>query len=187
MRKIIVSMALLLCGFNAVAADRVLIAKGSDIAFSFTQMNVPVQGHFEKFSGTFNFDPARPEAASIAMQVDVASISAGADTDVEAVKPEWLSAKAFPQATFVSNSVKSLGSGHYVATGAFSLKGTTRNLTVPFDFKEGAGGVADVNGQFVLKRSDFKVGEGEWSAFDIVANEVAVKFHLVLGPAIAKR
>ncbi len=50
---------------------------GSEITFSFSQMNVPVQGRFAKFSGTFEFDPAKPEAASIRMAVDVRFVHPG--------------------------------------------------------------------------------------------------------------
>ncbi|MEN9493739.1 MAG: hypothetical protein RJA63_4188, partial [Pseudomonadota bacterium] len=32
---------------------------------------------------------------------------------------------------------------------------------------------------FSFKRSDFAIGEGPWAAFDAVANDIQVKFHLV--------
>lgn len=185
MRTLLLMCSLLLA-FNAQGAERPIVLKGSDIAFTYTQMNVPVQGHFTKFSGALNVEAAKPEASSVNMVVDVASISAGEETDVEAVKPEWLNAKTFPQATFVSKSVKALGAGRYVATGTFTLKGLARELVVPFEFKEVAGGMADITGQFSLKRGDYKIGEGEWSAFDIVANDVLVRFHLIVGAAAKK-
>lgn len=171
---------------NALAAERVIERKGSEIVFTFTQMKVPVQGRFEKFSGVIDFDAAKPEASSVTMMVEVGSISAGEDTDAEAVKPEWLSAKKFPQAMFVSKSIRSLGGGRYEASGRFSLKGLSHDLVVPFDLHERVGAAAEVNGQFVLKRSEYQIGEGEWSAFDVVADDVRVKFHLVLGAAVAK-
>jgi len=33
-------------------------------------------------------------------------------------------------------------------------------------------------GQFTIRRGDFAIGEGAWSAFDIVANDVIVKFRV---------
>ena len=36
-------------------------------------------------------------------------------------------------------------------------------------------------GRFTIKRGDFAVGEGAWSAFDIVANEVHVTFRITAG------
>lgn len=31
-------------------------------------------------------------------------------------------------------------------------------------------------GQFTIRRGDFAIGEGAWAAFDIVANDVTVRF-----------
>jgi polyisoprenoid-binding protein YceI len=185
MRSLILALCIGL-SFGVSAAERPLVQKGSEIGFRFTQMNVPVKGRFNKFSGTLLLDTHKPESSSIQMQVAVASFSADPEVDVEAVKPEWFNAKVFPNATFVSKSVKSLGGDRYETAGTFTLKGISRDLVVPFELKEQASGNADMRGQFVIKRGDFKIGEGEWSAFDVVANDVQVDFHLVLGPATSK-
>jgi polyisoprenoid-binding protein YceI len=37
-----------------------------------------------------------------------------------------------------------------------------------------------LTGSFVLKRADFGIGEGMWSKFDVVANEIVVNFNLSL-------
>ena len=36
-----------------------------------------------------------------------------------------------------------------------------------------------VDGAFVLKRADFAIGEGSWSDFGTVANEIQIKFHFL--------
>ena len=43
-----------------------------------------------------------------------------------------------------------------------------------------AGGVSTVTGGLPIKRLDFKVGEGDWADTSFVANDVQVKFKLVL-------
>jgi len=43
-----------------------------------------------------------------------------------------------------------------------------------------AGGLTTATGSFVLKRLDFKIGEGEWSDTSVVANDVQVRFKLQL-------
>ena len=183
MRSFILVLALLISA-PSLAADRVLQNAASRITFNFQQMNVPMDGSFKKFSGKINFDAAKPEAAKIEILVDTASISVYEEADPEVVKPIWLSAAVFPQARFVSKSIKALGNGRYHATGTLSIKGVSRDVIVPFDYKE-QGTNATVDGQFTLKRADYKIGEGEWSAFDIVANDVLVKFRLVVGAAVA--
>jgi polyisoprenoid-binding protein YceI len=179
---------LALASMDASAAERPLLAKGSSINFTFSQMNVAVDGSFKRFSGKINLDAARPENSCVDLQVDVASVSAGEDADAEVIKPGWLDAAGHPQARFLSKSVKSLGGGRYQASGALTIKGISRDTTVPFTVKDLADGSSEVSGQFTLRRGDYKIGEGEWSAFDVVANDVQVKFKLLLGPtAAAKR
>ena len=168
---------------NASAASpppsRAIAPKGSSIGFVFKQENVPVSGGFRKFSGTVALDAAKAQAINIS--VDIASITAGSeDADTEVVKPTWLSAKAFPQATFTSKTLKALGGDRWEASGPLTIKGVARDVTVPFTVKEQSGGGMELDGTFQIKRADYKVGEGEWSAFDTVANEIQVKFHLVL-------
>lgn len=179
MRAFIFTLALLMCA-PTFAAERALQNAASRITFNFQQMKVPMDGSFKKFSGKIDFDAAKPETSKIEISVDVASISVYEEADPEVVKPIWLNAAAFPQARFVSKRIKALG-GRYQAEGTLSIKGINREVTVPFDYKE-QGTNASVDGQFTLKRGDYKVGEGEWSAFDIVANDVLVKFHFVVGP-----
>jgi polyisoprenoid-binding protein YceI len=43
-----------------------------------------------------------------------------------------------------------------------------------------AGGVTTATGAFALKRLEFKIGEGEWADTSMVANDVQVKFKLLL-------
>ena len=44
----------------------------------------------------------------------------------------------------------------------------------------GAGGITTATGGFVLKRLDFKIGDGDWKDTSMVANDVQVKFKLAL-------
>lgn len=37
-----------------------------------------------------------------------------------------------------------------------------------------------LTGSFVLRRADFGIGEGMWSKFDVVANEITVNLALEL-------
>src|SRR5690606_32618148 len=77
-----------------------------------------------------------------------------------------------------------IGDGRYEVTGELSVKGNSRPVTVPFSFKEEAGkGVFE--GSFPLQRADFGIGEGQWKAFSIVANEIEVSFKFVATPCAA--
>lgn len=165
--------------YNAVQADK------SNVAFTYKQMNVPVNGKFRKFDTRISFDPARPEAASTTLEIDLASIDAGsAEANDEVSGKLWFNTKAFPKASFVSSSVKSLGNNRYEVAGKLSIKGKTHDAIAPFSFRqEGTQGVFD--GAFVLKRAEYGIGEGMWADFGTVANEIQIKFHVVAAPAAA--
>ena len=66
------------------AQSQTLQPAGSEIVFVSKQMGVPVEGRFQRFSlPGFSFDPKKPEAAKVAIQIDLRSASMGA-ADVEA-------------------------------------------------------------------------------------------------------
>ena len=171
--------ALALAALPAAAQQKVDPAK-SHIRFVTKQMNVPVDGHFRKFDATVAFDPAKPEATKAEFEVDLGSIDLGnAEGETEAKRKAWLNIDAFPKARFVASSVKSLGGGRFEAAGPLTIKGVSQNVVAPFTLTEAAG-VRTVEGQFALKRLQFKIGEGPWSDTDTVADEVLVRFRFVL-------
>ena len=81
----------------------------------------------------------------------------------------------------VSSSVAALGGNKYEVAGQLTIKGKTQEVLVPATFTvQGNAGV--FAGSFTLRRGDFAIGEGPWSAFDIVANDVEIKFRLAVTP-----
>jgi polyisoprenoid-binding protein YceI len=163
----------------AQAPQKVLVDK-SQIRFTFRQMNVPVEGQFRRFDAAVSFDPKRPEATQAQFEVDLASIDLGnPEGETEARRKPWLNVEAFPKAKFVASSVKPTGPGRFEATGPLSIKGATQNITAPFTLVD-AGGVRTVEGQFPLRRLQFRIGEGPWSDTETVADEVTVRFRFVI-------
>ena len=43
-----------------------------------------------------------------------------------------------------------------------------------------AGALSTATGELIVKRLDFKIGENEWADVSLVANDVRVRFKLVL-------
>jgi polyisoprenoid-binding protein YceI len=165
---------------GAPAQPAQLVAAQSEIAFTTRQMGVPVEGRFTRFTAQVVFDPKRPEAANVAFTIDTGSARFGApETDTEVRKPVWLSSAAFPQALFRSRAVKATTPGRFDVTGTLTIKGSARDLTVPVQLVQ-TGALGTASGAFTLKRLDFKVGEAEWADTSLVADEVQVKFKLVL-------
>lgn len=159
----------------------------STLSFVFKQMGVPVDGRFKRFSASIAFDPAKPGAGSAKLDLDLSSIDAGSkEADDEVAGKAWFHVKAFPNATFVSSVIRPLGGDRFELGGRLTIKGRSQDINTPVTFRqEGEQGVFD--GTFVLKRLDFAIGDGIWSDVGTVANEVQIKFHIVVAAASARK
>jgi polyisoprenoid-binding protein YceI len=152
----------------------------SEITFTVKQLGVPVVGRFTKFNGQFTFNPRDTSTSKVVIHIDVGSAKFGTlETDEEIPKDAWFSALRFPQATFESSAIKALGAGKFEALGKLSIKGSMKEMRIPIVLTK-SGAVAFAAGSFVVKRLDFKIGEGEWADVSLVANDVEVKFKLAL-------
>lgn len=182
MKRLAFSLATTFFAALPLAAQAVefkqVIAEQSNVNFIYKQMGVAVDGKFKRFSSQLVFDPAKPAAASVNFTVDLASVDTGAaEGDDEVAGKSWFNTKTFPTARFVSSKVKALGGNRYEVNGQLSIKGKTQDVVVPATFTA-QGNNAIFAGGFTLRRGDFLIGEGPWAAFDIVANEVQIKFHI---------
>ncbi len=172
----------------AAAADPAitLVAPQSEVGFTIKQMGVPVNGRFKRFAVQTNFDPKSPQTSQVTLRFELASATVSADADPELGKPDWFATAKFPQATFASTGIKALGGGKFEVAGKLSIKGSSRDVVVPMQLTQQAqanaanGLVSTVTGGLAIKRLDFKVGEGDWADTSFVANDVQVKFKLVL-------
>jgi polyisoprenoid-binding protein YceI len=178
--KIFTALALCATFLLPAHAQQKVIADKSFIRFALTQMGISVEGRFRKFDAAVSFDPAKPDATKGDFSVDLASIDLGTpESETEAKRKPWLDVQGFPQAKFTATSVKALGNNRFEARGPLTIKGTTRDIVAPFTVTE-ANGARTVDGQFVMKRLQFKVGEGEWSDTDTVADDITVHFRFAL-------
>ena len=172
--------ALALLAAAPAFAQQKLVPAESSVGFVSRQMAVPVEGHFRKFDGQITFDPAKPEAARIHLAIDTGSATLGVkETDAELPKPAWFNVAKFPQATFDAKTVKSLGGGKYEVAGQLSIKGAAHDVVVPVQLTQ-SGAKTTAAGQFSLKRLAYKIGENEWADTSMVADDVQVKFKLVM-------
>jgi len=157
-----------------------LVAAQSEIGFVSTQMGVPVEGRFARFETLVALDPNAPETGRVTVTIDIGSAALGvADADAELPKPPWFDAGRFPQARFESTTIKALGGGRFEVTGRLAIKGATRDVVVPVAITQSAS-VSTASGSFSIKRLDFRVGDGEWADTALVANDVRIRFKLVL-------
>lgn len=182
--RLLSALSLALAGFGTLGhaqapAPQTLVPAQSEVSFVAKQLGVPLNGRFKAFAAQSNFNPKAPQSSQIAFTVDLGSAAINAETDAELSKPEWFNTAKFPKAQFQSTAIKALGGGRFEVAGKLSIKGAAREVLVPVQLTQ-AGPLSTATGGFTLKRTDFKIGDGDWADTSIVAAEVQVKFKLVL-------
>lgn len=170
---------------TAGAQARALDHAKSRIAFTYTlEKKFAVQGAFRGFTAQVAVDEAKPEAASVRLEIDLLSIDTGStDADTEVKRPLWFDTASHPKAAFASSAIRKLGENRYEAAGKLTIKGKASDAVVPFTTAPAPGGGLVAQGRLVIKRLDFGVGTGLWADPNEISNEVEVRFTLALGPA----
>lgn len=128
-----------------------------------------------RFSGTLEYDPASPTSASVEVTVEAASIvvdeaelrqryeldkavseKSRAKIQETMEGPDQLDVGRFPEIAFRSTRVATGADGTLEVTGAFTLHGVTRQVTVPVDV-ELEGETLRAEGSFRLLQSDYGI------------------------------
>ncbi len=178
-RAALVFAAGLVAASGAFAQAKVIPAQ-SQIGFAAKEMGVPVEGKFGKWTADIAFDPKKPETGKVGFVIDTSTAAFGSkETDDEIPKPTWFNVAKFPTATFTSTAIKAKGAGHFDVAGKLTVKGSTHDVVVPIALTQAAG-TTTANGTFTIKRSDYKIGEGEWTDTSMLADDVLVKFKIAL-------
>jgi polyisoprenoid-binding protein YceI len=179
-RHIAAAMALALALAAGPAPAQSVLYDKSRISCVSRQMSVPVEARFKKFTAQISFDPARPADGKARFDIELESFDIdNAEVNDEARGKNWFDTKTYPKATFVSGAIKSLGGGRFEVRGPLTIKGRTHEVSAPFTYKE-EGATAAFEGAFPIKRLQYNIGEGVWKDTDTVADEVQIKFHIVV-------
>ena len=157
-----------------------MVPGDSYLRFDVRAENTPVEGEFREFSIALDFDAAQPKSGGLSVAVDLGR----ADMDDEDINTaiagaDWFAVAEFPQAVYTSESTKQLEGGGYGSRGKLTVKGISQPVSFPFTWAE-SGSSATMTGEFILFRTDFKVGTGEWSGNDPISTDVRLWFELKL-------
>lgn len=173
-----IAIALLACAAINANAGAIDPAK-SNVTATFKQMGVGVDARFTQFTGNIDYDVANAAAAKAQIALQVSSFDIGdAEYNKEVQKKEWFNAAQFPQATFITSTIKPMASNKLQAQGKLTIKGKTLDVTVPIEVKQN-GSTQTFSGTLPIKRLYFNIGEGEWKDTEMLADEVIVKFNIV--------
>lgn len=162
---------------SARAAEWLVDPAKSQLGFTGTMASAPFDGRFQRWRATISFDPAHPEAGHARVTVDMSSAVTG-DKQKDSALPQsdWFDAKTFPEAVFEVESFRPNGTpSSYDAIATLTMRGVKMDLPTPISI-EVKGDTLHAKGGVSLLRSDFGVGQGQWTSAQWVAMEVATAF-----------
>ena len=179
MKKLFAIFAIFYFTTSAFAADITawkIVPAQSKISFKVKQDGSDLVGYFKKFDGKINFDKNQLAKSKVAIDIDVTSVVVSlAEANGAVQSPEWLSAKAFPKATFTAEKF-SAQDKYFRAEGNLTIKGKTVPATLEFAFEESAPNKARATGRTTIKRSAFAVGNSDVKKANGVEDAVEVSF-----------
>jgi polyisoprenoid-binding protein YceI len=129
---VVVALAL---SASAQATSWIIDPNHSSVGFSIRHLFSKVPGAFDKFSGTIDYDPANPTAASVKVEIDPASIDTKTQKrDDHLRSPDFFDVAKFPAMTFQSTKVTK-GEGNALAVeGNLTMHGVTKPVTLAVTF-----------------------------------------------------
>jgi len=164
------------------------------VQFNLDSLLEPIAGTAGGVTGTVSFDPAAPAATTGKIVIASASLKVPNDSMTEHLIGEgWIDAVGHPEIVFELiklDNVQTTGTTTTaVATGKFTLKGVTKDVTLPVKLtyladalekrtKPGnKGDLLVVRGEFVILRADYGIKPGQNE--DKVANEIKLTLAIV--------
>lgn len=133
----------------------------SEASFQVRHFVSKVRGRFTDFGGTIQVNRAKPEASTVEFKIKTASIdTANERRDGHLRTPDFFDVATHPEITFKSSKVVPRGNNAFDVTGAFTMHGVTKEITVPVSFlgfaKDNRGGEkAGFEANTVINRKDF--------------------------------
>jgi len=176
---------------SAQAADTFVVDPGhSEVSFRVRHFVSQVSGRFNSFEGTIQVDHDDPAASSVSFKIKTDSIDTGNEQrDGHLRSPDFFEAEKYPEITFESSKVEPKGDDLYHVTGAFTLHGVTKELTLPVRY---LGSVTDNRGstkagfetEVTIDRQEYGITFNR--ALDqggvMLGNDVSVRIALEVGP-----
>lgn len=119
----------------AGAANYTVDSTHSNVGFTIRHLFAKVSGRFDKFEGTFEYDPEMKSTGNFNATIETASINTNTpDRDKHLRSPDFFNAEKNPKITFKSTKVAKKDKTHFDVTGDLNMNGVTKPVTLAFEF-----------------------------------------------------
>ena len=161
MKKYLSLIALVFYTSLCIAQER------SNIDFVIRNVGINVDGHFNSFSVTTNFD-ASNNLKKISGDVKVKSIVTGIESrDEHLLEEDYFNASKYALISLQSIKLEKISSNQYTAIVDLSIKGKTKRITIPLTV-ELSEFSRKITSEFEINRRDFGVGGSSFVMSKIV-------------------
>lgn len=172
MKKVNLIIAFAFLALAAYAATSWTPTTGS-VQFHIKNAGITVDGKFSGLAASIKFDPADLPNSSIYASVKSSTVNTGIDKrDEHLRKDEYFDVANHPKIEMRSTSLNPSKNG-YIGLFDVTIKGTTKNITMPFTFTEN-GNTAKFSGKMEIDRLDFGVGESGFILSDDVKIDITL-------------
>ena len=157
-------------------APKEWVATNADIRFSIKNLGLTTKGTFGGLNARIVFDPSNLQNNVI--DANIASNTINTDNgmrDGHLRKPEYFDVAKFDKIFLKATSFSKNSDGSFKGSFKLTLKGTTKDVTVPFTFTEN-GNTATIKGSFSINRLDYGVGSSSMS----LSNDVTINLNIGL-------
>jgi polyisoprenoid-binding protein YceI len=180
MKKVffIVSAALVTLAASAYTIQAIInwkiLSDKSQVKFKLDAHGQELIGSFTGAKGDIQFDGSDLGKSTFNCSIDVATINTGMEQRNGHLQAKgWFNAAEFPTINFTSSKIEKTAEG-YNAMGKLSLKGVTKDVTIPFTFENPTDLAGTFKGSFTIKRGDFGVGKTDGD----IGNDVTIMLEI---------
>lgn len=134
----------------------------SSVNFRVRHVATPMLGRFSDFNVQMVWDGEDTENASVKATLDPASVDIGfAELDGHLQTKDFFHVKKHKEWSFESTEISQLEDGSYVATGPLTLRGKTKEIKIPFEFRGSVdtkrGTKAGFVAEFAIDRTEYGI------------------------------
>ena len=181
MRRISLTIAALLA-WGAACADAPVWTVGAEsrLGYAVQFAGSETDGEFTGFDARIQFDPEMLDTSQFLVVVDLQYIETRDSEHSTALRSaEFFEIDVYPEARFEAEEFRHAGGNRFEGTGQLTLRDRTLPLILPFTFDTDEVG-ATLEGEVVISRLEYGVGQGNWQFTDWMDEHVTVKYRLML-------
>lgn len=151
----------------------------SSLTFTGEQAGAAFNGEFGRWTASLWFDAEAEPEGKFDVRIETGSADTNStDRDTTLITEPWFHSDQYPNARFVSNTIRRADAGGFVATASLSIKGITTPVDFYFDVATN-GSERRLSGRARLDRLALGVGTGDWEDTDTVGQYVDVQVDVV--------